>query len=97
MLQKFKTNFKSNIAPKMAAQFLNAMSIYMYDISVAGRAEEVQKVILKSARMAVEKKMKYSLSKTKYMVAKLGKEKEEDILEQVKAGNIQRTKKNKYL
>ena len=47
--------------------------------------------------MEVEKKMKYSLSKTKYMVLKTGKEKEEDILEQVKAGNIQITKKYKYL
>ena len=31
------------------------------------------------------------------MVIKTGKEKEEDISEQMKAGNIQRTKKYKYL
>ena len=73
------------------------MSVYMDDISVAGEPEEVKKVIRKCARMEVEKKMKYSLSKTKYMVVKTGKEKEEDISEQVKAGNIQRTKKYKYL
>ena len=52
--------------------------------------------------MEMEKKMKYSLSKTmhdktKYMVAKTAKEKEEDISEQVRAENIQRTKKYKYL
>ena len=47
--------------------------------------------------MEVEKKMKYSLSKTKYMVVKAGQEKKEDISEQVKAGDIQRTKKDKHL
>ena len=47
--------------------------------------------------MEVEKKMKYSSSKSKYMEVRTGKEKEEDISEQVKAGKIQRTKKHKYL
>ena len=42
-------------------------------------------------------KMKYNLSKTKNMVVKTGKEKEEDISEQVKVGNIPGTKKCKYL
>ena len=41
--------------------------------------------------------MKCTLSKTKYMVVTTGKEKEEDISEKVKAGNILRTKKYKYL
>ena len=73
------------------------MSIYMDDTSVAGGPEEVKKGIRKCAKMEVEKKMKYSLSKTKYMVVKTDKVEEEDISEQVKAGNIQRTKKYKYL
>ena len=73
------------------------MSIYMDDISVAAGPEEVKKGIKKCTRMEVEKKMKYGLNKTKYMVVKTGKEKEEDISEQVKAGNILRTKKYKYL
>ena len=47
--------------------------------------------------MEVEKKQKYSLSKTKNLVATTEKEKKENILEQVKAGNIQRTQKYKYL
>ena len=46
--------------------------------------------------MEVEKKMKYNLSKTKYMVVQRSKQKEEDVSEQVKAGNIQRTNKYKY-
>ena len=47
--------------------------------------------------MEVEKKMKHCLSKTKYMVVRIGKEKEENVSEQVKAGNIQTAKKCKYL
>ena len=67
------------------------MSIYMDDISVSGGPEKVKKGIRKCARMEVEKKMKYSLSNAKY------KGKGKDISGQVKAGNIQRTNKYKYL
>ena len=73
------------------------ISIYMDDISVAGGPEEVKKGIRRCARMEVENKIKYSLSKTKYMVVKADKKKEEDIPEQVKTGNIQRIKKCKCL
>ena len=73
------------------------MSIYIDDISVAEGPEEAKEEIRKRARMEVEKEMKYSLRKTKYMVVKTGKEKEDNISEQMKAGNIQRTKKYKYL
>ena len=66
------------------------MPIHMDDISVAEGSEEVKKGIRKCAKMEVEKKMKYSSSKTKYMEVRTGKEKEEDISEQVKAGKIQR-------
>ena len=38
--------------------------------------------------MELEKKMKYSLSKTKYMIVKAGKKQEEDISAQVKSRNI---------
>ena len=72
------------------------ISIYREDISVAGGPEEVKKGIRKCARIEVEKKMKYSLRKTKYMVVRTGKEKREDISEQVKAEKIQKTKKYKY-
>ena len=49
-----------------------AMSIYMDNISVAGGPEKVKKRMRKFARMEVENKMKYSLSK---MVVKTDKEK----------------------
>ena len=74
------------------------MSIYINDISVAAGPEEVKKKgIRKYARMEAEEKTKYSLNKTKYIVVKTCKEKEEDISEQVRAGNIQMRKKYKYL
>ena len=38
--------------------------------------------------MELEKKMKYSLSETKYMIVKVGKKQEEDISVQVKTRNI---------
>ena len=73
------------------------MSIYIDDISVAEGSEEAKEGIRKRARMEVEKKMKHSLRKTNYMVVRTGKKKEDNIPEQMKAGNIQRTKKYKYL
>ena len=53
--------------------------------------------IRKCAKMEVQKKMKYSLDKTKYMVIRTGKEMEEDVSEQVKAGNIKKYKRSIYL
>ena len=49
------------------------ISIYMDNISVAGGPDEVRKRIRKRTRIEVEKKMKYSLSKTTYRVVKTGK------------------------
>ena len=57
-----------------------AMSIYIADVSVAGGPEEIKKrnvEMRKCARTEVEKKKKYSLSKTKFMIVKTDKEKEE--------------------
>ena len=53
--------------------------------------------IRKCAKMEVQKKMKYSLDKTRYMVIRTGKEMEEDVSEQVKAGNIKKYKRSIYL
>ena len=50
------------------------MPIYMDDISLAGEPEEVKKGRRKCERMEAEKKMKYSLRETNYMVVKTGKE-----------------------
>ena len=47
--------------------------------------------------MEKEKKISFGLKKTKYMIVKTGREKEEEINETVKAGRMQRTDKCKYL
>ena len=73
------------------------MSIYMDDTSVVGKPVKVKQGIRKFAKTEVEKKMKHSLNKMKYMILKKSKEKEEEISEQVKVGNIQKTNKYKYL
>ena len=52
------------------------MSVYINDIVAAGIAE-IRKVIRNSAKMEKEKKMRYVLQKTKYMMVRTGKEKEE--------------------
>ena len=51
----------------------------------------------KCMKMEVGKKIKNSLIKTKYIVVKTDKEKEEDILGQVKGVSIQRTKNYKIV
>ena len=43
----------------------------------------------KKARKEIIKKMKYSFKRIEYMTVKTGKEKEENVSERVKAGNIQ--------
>ena len=73
------------------------MSVYMDDISAAGDPEQVRKAKRNYSRMAVEKKMRYGLKKTRYMIMKTGKEVEENIVETVKAESIQRTENYKYL
>ena len=51
-----------------------SIAVCMDHISVTGGAEDVRKGIKKQARMEVKNKIKYILSKTKYMVVKTGKE-----------------------
>ena len=58
------------------------VSIYMDDIAVAVEDDRRLKKEKKCAKMKVKKKKKYNLSKTKYMVVKTGKEKEEDIFKE---------------
>ena len=71
------------------------MPVFMDDIATASKAEHIRKGINNCARMEKEKKISFSLKKTKYMIVKTGRE--EEINETVKAGRIQRTDKCKYL
>ena len=61
----------------------------MDDIAAAGKAEHIRKSIKNCARMGKEKNISFGLKKTKYMIVKTGREKEEEINETVKAGRIQ--------
>ena len=92
---KSKVNYVGEKVHYKYGEIEIGMSVYMDDISVAGEPKKEKNKEM--CKMKVEKQMKYRLSKTKYMVVKIGKEKEEGISEQVKAENIQRTKKCKYL
>ena len=73
------------------------MPVFMDDIATAGKAEHIRKGIKNCAKMDKEKKISFGSKKTKYMIVKTGREKEEEINETVKAGRIQRTDKCKYL
>ena len=63
--------------------------------ATAGKAEHIMKGINNCARMEKEKKIRFGLEKTKYMIVKTGRE-EEEINETVKAKRIQRTDNCKY-
>ena len=65
------------------------MPIFMDDINVTGKAEDVRKGIQNCRQMEMKKKFTYGLKKTKYMV--IGKGKPESIEEEVEAGEVERT------
>ena len=53
------------------------MPVYIDDIAAAGGIAESRKRIRNCTKMEKEKKMRYGLKKTKYMMVKTGKEREE--------------------
>ena len=74
------------------------MSVYMDDIAAAGGIAEIRKEIIRNcAKMEKEKKMRYGLKNTKYMMVKTGKEREEIVQEKVKSGAVQKTETYHYL
>ena len=60
------------------------MSVYMDDTAAARGIAEIREGIRNCAQMENEKKMRYGLKKTKYMMVKTGKEREEIVQENVK-------------
>ena len=71
--------------------------IFVDDAMSAGTAEEIRKAIRNFAEMEKRKKFTYGLKKTKYMVIKTGKEKEEEIKEEAKEGEVGRTDEYKWV
>ena len=53
------------------------MSVYIDDIAAAGEIAEIRKGIRNCTKMEKEKKMRYGLKKTTYMMVKTEKEREE--------------------
>ena len=73
------------------------MSVYMDDIAAAGGIAEIRKGIRNCAKMEKENKIRYGPKKTKYMMVKTGKEREEIVQEKVKSGAVQKTETYHYL
>ena len=63
------------------------MPVFMDDIVTTGKTEHLRKDMNNCARMEKEKKISFSLKKTKYMMVKTGRE-EEEINETVEVGRI---------
>ena len=80
---------------KYNVKITNRMPVFMDDIATAGKADHIRKGIKNCARMEKEKKIRFGLKKTKYIIVKTGRE--EEINETVRTGRIQRTDKCKYL
>ena len=57
----------------------------MDDTAAAGGIAETRKGMRNFAKMEKEKKMRYGLKTTKYMMVKTGKEREEIVQEKVKS------------
>ena len=74
-----------------------AILIFVDDVMSAGNAEEARAAIRNCKEMERKKKFTYGLKKTKVMVMNTGKEKEEVIEEEVKAGKVNRTDEYKYI
>ena len=73
------------------------MPVFMDDMATAGKVEHIRKGIKNCSRMEKEKEISFGPKKTKYMIVKTGRKKEEEINETFKAGRIQKTDKCKYL
>ena len=69
------------------------MSVYVDDIAAVGGLAEIRKGIRNCAKMEEEKKMRYGLKYTKYMMVKTGKEREGVMQENVKSEAVRKTEK----
>ena len=68
------------------------MSVYMDGIAAAGGIAEIRKRIRNCTEMEKKKKMRYGLKRTKYIIVKTGKEREE-----IKSRAVQKTETYHYL
>ena len=62
------------------------MPVFIDDIAAIGDADTIRKGIRNCRKLEAEKKVQFGLKKTKYMTIIIGKEKQEQIEEEVKEG-----------
>ena len=62
------------------------MPVFIDDIAAIGDADTIRKGIRNCRKLETEKKVQFGLKKTKYMTIIIGKEKQEQIEEEVKEG-----------
>jgi hypothetical protein len=74
-----------------------AILIFVDDVMSAGNAEEARKAIRSFKSMEDLKKYTYGLKKTKFMIMNTGKDKEEEIAEEVTMGRVTQTEEYKYV
>ena len=71
--------------------------IFVDDVMSAGTADDIRRAIRNFAEMEIQKKFTYGLKKTNYMVIKTGREKDEEILEEVKLGQVKEVNEYEYI
>ena len=71
--------------------------VYVDDILGMGSKKMVERAIDNTRWLEEEKKFKFNRNKSKYMVVKTGREKDEEVVASVKDGKIERTNEYKYL
>ena len=82
---------------KSVGEEIVGILVFVDDVMSAGTAEEIRKAIRNFAEMEKVKKFTYGLKKTKYMVMKTGREKEEIIAEGVREGMVSQTDEYRYV
>ena len=71
--------------------------LYVDDIMDIGSPENAKKAIRNLREMEIQKKFRYSLKKTKYMIIKTGREPDVEIKEKVEEGYVTEAESYKYL
>ena len=71
--------------------------VFMDDIMASGDHDHVNKAVKSCRNMEETKKITHGLKKTKYMIDKTGHVSNQEITEEVKAGNMERTMTQKDL
>ena len=90
----------NEIGEKVICKYGNieiGMPVFMDDIAAIGGADTIRKRIRNCRKMETEKKIQYGLKKTKYLTIRTGREKQEQIEEEVKEGKIDEVATYSYL